>query len=420
MLQRFQQRFAGSLLAEPRFRRLCLNFLVSETGTRVSSVVIPLLAITVLHAGPLQMGIMVALHAGSLGISSLFAGVIADRMSSKRLLMYSQGALSMAMLTVPAAWVLGWLRIEWLYALEVVLGVGLSLIVTAGQVYASRLVGPERVVEAYSLIFGIDSIAGLLGPGIAGWLVGILSPAWAVSLDSICVMISIVLLLPNADVPVERAPHERTSTLASDLAAGWRLLWNDPLLRLLTLAMAVFHILLNGHTALNVVYATNTLLLTSTVFGMAITVGGLGALAGSFITASASARIGEKRFMPLAIALLAVAWLLFSVIPEGPGAGLLFAATVFVAAFAITSYSILFVSIRQVASPQALLGRITSTTRFVAFTVAPLGGVAFGWLGEHAGTRLTYALLGVLALMLALVQGWALRGSRMPGEAAAA
>jgi hypothetical protein len=67
-----------------------------------------------------------------------------------------------------------------------------------------------------------------------------------------------------------------------------------------------------------------------------------------------------------------------------------------------------------------MLGRIASTTRFVAFSAAPLGGVAFGWLAEHAGMRTTYALIGVLGLGLAAVQGWALRGSRIPSQAAAA
>lgn len=423
MLQRLQQRFAGSLLAEPQFRRLWFNFFVSEIGTRVSAVVIPLLAVSVLQAGPLQMGIMVAIHAGALGISSLFAGVIADRMPPKKLLLAAQAAMALALLTVPAAYALGWLRIGWLYALEAVIGTGLSLIVTAGQVYAARVVGPVRVVAANSLIFGVDSVAGLLGPGIAGWLVGMLSPAWAIALESICIAVAIALLLPNDDLPVVRQAHdehEHRSTLLADLAAGWRVLWSDPLLRLLTVAMAAYHVLLNGHTALNVLFGTATLGLSATVFGMVVTVGGIGALVGSFATAPASARIGKKRFMPMAIALLGCAWLAFAAIPRGSYSVLLFSSVMFVASFAITSYSILFVSLRQIAAPQAMLGRIASTTRFVAFSAAPLGGVVFGWLAEHAGMRMTYALIGVLGLGLAAVQGWALRGSRIPSQAAAA
>ena len=420
MLQRLQQRFAGSLLAEPQFRRLWFNFFVSEFGARVSAVVLPLLAVSVLQAGPLQMGVMVAVHAGAFGVSSLLAGVIADRMPPKRLLLMAQAAMASALLAVPVAYVLGWLRIEWLYALEAAVGAGLSLIVTAGQVYAARLVGPGRVVDGYSLIFGVDSVAGLLGPGIAGWLVGMLSPAWAVAVESISIAVSIVLLLPNEELPVVREPHEHSSTLFTDLAAGWRVLWDDQLLRLLTIAMAAYHILLNGHTALHVLLGTSTLGLSATVFGMVVTVGGIGALVGSFVTAPASACIGERRFMPMAIALLACAWLAFAAIPQGGNAALLFSSGMFAASFAITSYGILFVSIRQVAAPQAMLGRIASTTRFVAFSVAPLGGVAFGWLAEHAGMRIAYALMGILGLGLAIVQGWALRGSQIPGEAAAA
>jgi|GEM_PF-3456099 len=420
MLQRFQQRYAHSLLAQPQFRRLWCNFFVSEIGARMSAVLIPLLAITVLHAGPLQTGIMVAAHAGAIGIASLLAGVLADRIPPKRLLITGQAVLSMALLTIPAAYMLGCLSIAWLCVLELVIGTGLALIVTAGQVYAARVVEPARVVEAYSLIFGADSIAALLGPGLAGWLVGVLSPAWAVSVDTLCILIAIALLLPNADAPGEREAHDKPASLAAEFTAGWRVLWNDPLLRLLTLCMAVFHILLNGHGALHVLLSTVTLGLTPALFGMLMMFGGLGALTASFATAPVAARFGEKNFMPAALGLLAVSWLAFAAMPSGQYAALLFAPVVFAYDMAVTSYSILFVSTRQIASPPALLGRIASTTRFIAFTVAPLGGVVFGWVAEHAGMRTTYVLLGVLAMGLALGLGWRLRGSRTPDKAVAA
>lgn len=419
MLQRFQQRYARSLLAQPQFRRLWCNFFVSEIGARMSAVLIPLLAITLLHAGPLQTGIMVAAHAGAIGVASLLAGVLADRIPPKRLLIAGQTVLAMALLTIPAAYMLDWLSIAWLYVLELVIGAGLALIVTAGQVYAARVVEPARVVEAYSLIFGADSIAALLGPGLAGWLVGVLSPAWAVSVDTLCIVIAIALLLPNADAPGEREAHDKSASLATEFAAGWRVLWNDPLLRLLTLCMAVFQILLHGHGALHVLLATVTLGLTPALFGMLMMFGGLGALAASFATAPVAARFGEKSFMPAALGLLGVSWLAFAAMPSGQHAALLFAPAVFAYDMAVTSYSILFVSIRQIASPPALLGRITSTTRFIAFTIAPLGGVVFGWVAEHAGMRPTYVLLGVLGMGLALGLGWKLRGSRTPDKAVA-
>ena len=123
--------------------------------------------------------------------------------------------------------------------------------------------------------------------------------------------------------------------------------------------------------------------------------------------------------MPFAIAMLAASWLAFAAIPRGGHAAVLFSSGIFVGSFAITSYSILFVSLRQSAAPQGMLGRIASTTRFVAFSVAPVGGVAFGWMAEHAGMRATYLTMGALGLCLALVQGWALRSSRLPEATAA-
>jgi MFS family permease len=417
------QRAARSLLAVPQYRRLWCNFFVAEIGARISIVAIPLLAITTLHAGPLESGIMVAAHAGAFGLFSLLAGVLADRIPPKRLLMTGQAIISASLLTVPAGYLLDWLRIEWLYLLEMMIGMGLAIIVAAGQVYAARIAGPERAVESNSLIFGCDSVASLIGPGLAGWLVGALSPAWAISIDSLCIAISILVLLPNPDMPGESGTQEVAqgrsaswlmefvSEFMKDFMAGWRLLWADPMLRLLTLSAAMFHILFHGHLGLHVLYATKTLGLSPGLFGMAMMLGGAGALAASLMTVRLAQAVGEKRLMALSVLALACIWLAFAAMPAGVYTVVLFSLALFAFDMMITSYSILFVSIRQLAAPPALLGRITSTSRFVAFSAAPLGGFAFGWVAEHAGMRQTYILLGCLGIALALVFGRLLRGS---------
>jgi predicted MFS family arabinose efflux permease len=419
MFQSIFQRYARSLLGIPQYRRLWCNFFLSEIGSRISIVAIPLLAISELHAGPFEAGVMVAMHAGAFGLFSLLAGVLADRVPPKRLLMTGQGIISASLLTVPVAHLLGWLRIEWLYVLEMLIGLGLAMIVAAGQVYAARIAGPARAVESNSLIFGCDSIAGLIGPGLGGWLVALLSPAWAISVDSLCIAISIFVLLPNPDMPGERKADDSTTSWRADFLAGWRLLWADPMLRLLTLSAAMFHILFHGHLALYVLLATRTLGLSAGMFGLAMMLGGLGALAASLSTVRLAQAIGEKRLMALSVLSLACIWLVFAVMPAASYTVFLFALAMFAFDMMITSYSILFVSIRQLAAPPALLGRITSTSRFVAFSAAPLGGFAFGWVADHAGMRPTYMLLGGLGIALALVFGWLLRGGEEKSAAAA-
>ncbi|NEX63226.1 MFS transporter [Noviherbaspirillum galbum] len=421
-MQQLVQRLRHSLLGLPQYRRLWCNFFIAEIGARISIVALPLLAITELHAGPFESGIMVACHAGAFGVSSLLAGVLADRFSPKRVLLGGQSLVFAALLSVPAGHALGVLRVEWLYVMELLIGLGLALIVAAGQVYAARIAGTERAIESNSLIFGCDSIAGLIGPGLAGWLVALLTPAWAISIDGLCIAISMLVLLPNPDQPGAGAgEHGRAASMLADFLAGWRLLWADPMLRLLTVSAAMFHVLFHGHLALHVLLATRTLGLSAGWFGMAMMFGGLGALAASLLTVRLARRVGERRLMVGSVLALAAIWLVFAAMPAASYTVVLFAPAVFAFDMMITSYSILFVSIRQLAAPPALLGRITSTSRFVAFSAAPLGGFGFGWVADHVGMRPTYALLGVLGIALAGGFGTLLRSGveSEAGQAAA-
>lgn len=403
MWQRLTRRYAQSLLANAQFRRLWLNAFVTELGAKFSVVAIPLLAISELHAGPFQTGVMVACHAAAFALASLLAGVLADRFSPKKMLMAGQAAMALSLLTVPIGHALGWLRIEWLYVLEALIGVAVAMIVASGHIYAARLAGPERVVEANSLFFGCDSLASLLGPGIAGWMVGWLSPAWAISIDSVCIALAITLLWGNADRLRTRHAHERVASLFADFIEGWHAVLRDRLLRLLSMASAMFQILYHGHVALQILLATKVLGLTPAAFGMAMMLGGAGALLAALATADAVKRWGEKRLFLLSLAALSVCWIALALLPRNGYTLLLFAPAIFAFDLVITAFGILYVSARQHAAPPALLGRVTATSRFLAFVAAPLGGIAFGWMAEHVGVRWAYSTMGGLGVGLALL-----------------
>lgn len=411
MLRRLQQQYRLSLLAQIQFRRLWLSSFMAELGAKFSMVAIPLLAIAELHAGPLQTGLMVAASAAAFALASLPAGVMADRHSPKKMQMGGQLLMALSLLTVPCAHWLGWLTIEWLYMLEVLLGLSLAVIVAGGQLYAARLAGTARVVEANSLFFGCDSLASLLGPGIAGWLVGLLTPAWAISIDSFCIGISIALLWSNPELNIAAQARGKTASLAAEFMQGWRAVWQTPLLRILSLSGAIFHILFQGHIALQVLLATQVLGLSPFAFGIALMIGGCGALLASLATARGVRRFGEKRLLYLSITALGLCWLMLALMPCNAYTILLYAPVIFAFDMAITSYAILFVSARQMAAPHALMGRITATSRFLAFSAAPLGGILFGWLAQHIGLRWTYACMGGLGLAFSVLLAWMLRGA---------
>jgi predicted MFS family arabinose efflux permease len=339
------------------------------------------------------------------------AGVLADRWPSKKLMFSSQAVTTFALLAVPLAHWLGWLTIEGMYVLELVLGGAYAVLIAASQVYAMRLVGIERMVEANSLVFGCESVASLLGPGIAGWLVSVVAPSWAISINGLCVAAAILLLWPNAEVASVRDAHEKTTSIVDDFILGWRALWQGRLLRLLTVAGAIQQILFQGHVALQILLATTVLGLSPSSFGMVLMAGGVGAFLASLVVAGGARRFGQAQLLIAALMALGVVWLALGVLPRNAYTVWLMAPVIFALDVAMTGFGIVFVSMRQAASPAGMMGRVTATSRFVSFAAAPLGGVAFGWMGEQAGLRFTYLTMGAVGIVLTLMLAWMWRST---------
>ncbi len=118
-------------------------------------------------------------------------------------------------------------------------------------------------------------------------------------------------------------------------------------------------------------------------------------------------RYGMGPTMLVGLAGTGIAWLTVAS-ATGPAwlASVLFGGGLFLLDLAAMIFFINYLSLRQAATPDHLLGRVTATMIALTISLAPLGGVAGGWIADHLGLRTAMAIVGACALILAPLVAW--------------
>jgi len=196
---------ANDLLRDRAYRRLWTSIAISSFGGQVTMLALPLTAAVLLHASPTQMGLLGAVEILPFVLLSLPTGVWLDRV--RKLPVYIAGELTIALvaMSVPVAWWLGWLSIEWLYACGFVLGSVYTVAGSAAQIVLTQVVARERLVEAHAKNALASSAAEVAGPGLAGALIKVVGAPLALLVDAVLVTVSAAIL---RGVSVREAPTD--------------------------------------------------------------------------------------------------------------------------------------------------------------------------------------------------------------------
>src|SRR5215467_4773389 len=176
-------RFEG-LWRHSEFMKLWTGQTISQFGTQVSQLAIPLTAALVLYASPAQMGLLAAFEFAPFLLLSLFAGVWVDRTRRRPILIVADVGRAVLLGSIPLAALLGSLRIEQLYVVGLLSGVLTVFFDVAYQSYLPALVSREHLVEGNSKLEVSRSVAQILGPGMAGFLVQLVTAPIAVAVDA--------------------------------------------------------------------------------------------------------------------------------------------------------------------------------------------------------------------------------------------
>lgn len=389
------------LLREATYRRLWTSILISSFGGQVTMLALPLTAAVLLHATPTQMGLLTAMEIAPFVLFSLPSGVWLDRVRKLPVYVIGETMLAVVVATVPLAWWMGWLTMPWLYVVGFVIGTVYTTAGSAAQIVLTQVVARDRLVEAHAKNALATSGAEVAGPGFAGALIKLVGAPLALLVDAALLLVS-AGILRGIVVNEERRPRA-DAHFWRDLRAGVRFVAGQRLLVSLACAVGVWQMCHHAAIVVQILFATRTLGLTEQAVGLSYMGMGVGTVVASVYGNRISQRFGPGRCLTLGFAICGAGWAMLALAPANRFGVAAFALMLLMFSAGAVLVFINFLALRQAVTPEPLLGRMTSTMRWLILIPAGPGALLGGWLGEHVGLRASLGFAGVTALLLALV-----------------
>jgi MFS family permease len=410
MFPKFLSLAPGDLLRDAVYRRLWSSILISSLGGQITMLALPLTAAVLLQASPTQMGLLQAMEILPFVLFSLPAGVLLDRCAKLPVYIWGESLLAVAVATVPLAAWLGVLGMTWLYVVGFVLGCVYTVAGSAAQIVLTQVVPRERLVEAHAKNALASSGAEVAGPGLAGALIKLFGAPLALAVDALLLLVSAAIL---RGIRVKETLLTRSGQgFWTELKAGLRFVRERRLLVSLATATGGWQLCHNAALVVQILFATRELQLAPQTVGLSYIALGAGTVLASIFGHRISRRIGPGPCLVLGYAACGIGWGQLAFAPAGAAGVISFGVMLFAFGFGAVLIFINFLSLRQAVTPAPMLGRMTSTMRWLILLPAGPGALIGGWLGEHVGLRAALGFAGAGACLLAL---WAWRHEAIRG-----
>lgn len=402
----------GGLWQHPNFLKLWAGETVSVFGSQITLLALPLTAVLVLGATPGQMGILGAVEMAPFLFISLFAGVWVDRWRLRPLMIKADIGRAILLGSIPVVYTLGWLSIEYLYGIALLVGVLTVFFDVAYQSYLPVLVGREHLIEGNGKLEVSRSVAQITGPGLAGTLVQVASGPVALALDAISFAFSAIFLSFIKHTEPAKAVSLVKHNIWREIGEGLGVVFGNRYLRSIAACTGTTNFFTNIAAAVYTLYVVRELHLDAVMLGLIFGIGSIGALIGAVMAGWLARRIG------LGWTIIGTAGLtgfggLAAPLAVGPVPVLMIILTAgyFVNSWGNPVYNINQVSLRQAITPHRLLGRMNASMRFLVWGTMPVGSLLGGLLGEIIGLRATLLVaalgtfLSVLPVFFSPVRG---------------
>lgn len=389
-----RRRSAGRLWRHPNFLRLWTGQSVSQFGSEITMLALPLVAVLLLDASPLEVGLLRAAWSGPRLVFGFAAGLAVDRLRRRPLLVGSDLVRAVALSAIPLAALLGGLEMWLVFLVAFVLGTFDTLFIIAYQSFLPSVISRADLVEGNGKLQTTAAVAQVAGPGIGGALVQLLTGPVVLlvnSLTFVCsaAMIAVVRVREEPPPPKSRQPH----AIRAELSLGWQHLIADPLLRAIGGSSAILGVFFGVQQAVLIVYLADELRLSSFVIGVILAVGSVGAVVGAIVAGVLGARnLGPT--LVLAVIVNAVGASLLGFAGDAAAIPLLVLGQV-LAGVSIPIYTVNVTSLRQAVAPPELLGRITATFAVIGWGMIPVGALLGGLLPSLIGVQATLAVGGL-------------------------
>jgi MFS family permease len=381
-----------SLRRHRNYRIFFTGQLVSLAGTWMQNVALAWLVLE-LSDSALAVGMLAFWRFVPFTVFGLVAGVVADRVDSRRLVMATQAGAMVVSVALAVVTLTGTATLSVVYVLAALGGITLAFDAPGRQSLTYQLVGPRELPNAVALNAGLFNGSRVIGPAIAGLIIAVAGTGVCFVLNAVSFLAVLAALASIRPDELHHVEHDPAVRLVEGTRRALAFVWHEPELRLVLAVVTIVSLVGFNFHVLVPLLASDTLHVGPEGFGLLSASFGLGALVGALVTATfrtASWRlfaIGGATFGVVAVALAPVE------------SALLAGALLFGAGISFTLFTANANALVQLGSPDKLRGRLIGLYLFAFAGVAPIGGLFAGWLADIGGTPLAFAVAGLTSLV---------------------
>jgi MFS family permease len=370
---------------------------ISNLGNSVTAFAVPLL-IFKLTGSAVNLGISGAVQMLPYLLFGLVIGAWTDRVDRKRLMIAADLARAAVIATIPLLAMIDRLDVWWVYGVGFV-NATISIAFDSSQFAAiPSLVPSDDLVTANGRIQASFSAATVVGPLLAGVLIAVIRVEDIFLIDAASFVASALLLALVRRSFNSAEPTTERSSIRADVMEGLRYVWSHPVLRNISIMMAMVNFFGSSIVTQLVLFASERLHANNSRIGVLFAADAAGVvvislLAGwfrrrwSFSTVALGALLIEGA-LTVIFAMVTNYWIALPIWALHGGFGILF--------------NINTGSLRQSIVPNELLGRVISVAGVIAWSAIPLGTLLGGYLIEQSGdVALIYALIGLATFTIA-------------------
>ncbi|WP_202805989.1 MFS transporter [Actinopolymorpha alba] len=385
------------------FQRLWAGLAVSQLGSAVGGVALPIVAVTVVDASTFQISLLAAFTAVTTALLAFPMGSYVEFKRKRPVMIAADIARFASLGSIPLAGLFHSLTFAHLCVVAVINATCAIAFSGAAQAHLKALVSPDRLVDANGRLESTNWLRMSVGPSLGGALVGFLSALGTLLIDAVSFLVSALAIrlikLPEPAPPVRDTQRSRRS----ELAGGLHFVWGHPTLRKMLISWVCFTgaIALSG--PVTTVFYLRDLHFTAFEYGLLMGLPSLGGFFGARLTRRMVDRLGPVRTLWWA-SMLRGPWNfliplatpgLFGVVQCGVG----FFGLLFFAAMANSTMS----SYRQLATPDHFMARVSTLWSFATTVAQPLFILAGGLLATQLGSRPTLLISTALVCATALL-----------------
>jgi MFS family permease len=385
------------------FSRFWTAQATSAFGAQIGDLALPLLAVLTLGASAGEVGLLAVLRWLPFLLLALPLGVLVDRRRRRPLLVGADVARAILTGVIVVLAVCGVLNLGLLGVVVFSVGIFTVLFEVSYQSYLPAVVGRPGLERANGRLQATASAAQVGGPGLAGLLVQALGGPWAVLAHALTYGASALALIGIRTR--EEAPTPTGRRFWRDLVDGLNVVRADPILVSLAGFSGIYNLFAQWIMVLFTVHAVRDLGLDAGGVGLVLSLGAVGAVLGALAAARAVRRWGAGVVL---VACAVAECLALAVLPIlEPTAPQLVIMSALVAAFAVNGAgtalsSVVALTIRQLRTPDRVLGRVNATLRWLTYGTVAVGAGLGGLAGELWGTRFGIAI-GCSGLLLVVL-----------------